>query len=104
MPGLVVAPVADQQPFGVVESALSGHRVQDRAVRLGDRDRDRQPAARFGAPEQHVRERVAHGLPGQPAVATAATWSAHGMSTGMPAFTTTMVRSFTAATRRTSSS
>ena len=42
--------------------------------------------------------------PGSQQQPIAATWSAHGMSTGMPAFTTTMVRSFTSATRRTSSS
>ena len=42
--------------------------------------------------------------PGSQQQPIAATWSAHGMSTGMPAFTTTMVRSFTSATRRTRSS
>jgi hypothetical protein len=68
-PGPVVAPVADQQPFGVLEPALFRHGVQDRAVGLGDRDRDRQAAARFDPPQQHVREGLAHGLPGQPAAA-----------------------------------
>jgi hypothetical protein len=42
--------------------------------------------------------------PGSQQQPIAATWSAHGMSTGMPALTTTTVRSFTCATRRTSSS
>ena len=42
--------------------------------------------------------------PPSQAYPTAATSSAHGMSTGMPALTTTIVRSLTAATRRTSSS
>jgi len=42
--------------------------------------------------------------PGSQAYPTAATRSAHGMSTGMPALTTTIVRGFTAETRRTSSS
>jgi hypothetical protein len=68
-PRLVVAPVADQQPFGVPQSSLLRHRVQHRAVGLCDGDRNRQAAARLGVPEQHVRERVTHGLPGQPAAA-----------------------------------
>jgi hypothetical protein len=68
-PGVVVPAVADQQALPVVEPAVGGHRVQHRAVGLGGRDRDRQPAARLGPPEQHVGERGAHLLARQPRVA-----------------------------------
>ena len=62
----VVAAVADQQALGVVEHAVHRGGVQHRAVRLGGRDRDRQPPARLGITEQDIGQRVAHGLPGEP--------------------------------------
>jgi hypothetical protein len=50
--GRVVAAVADEQPFRVVDAAVAGDGVQDRAVAFTDGQGDGQPAARLRPAER----------------------------------------------------
>ena len=65
-PLTVVAPIADQQSFGVRERAIVGLGSIHGCVGLGAWDRDREPPARLGVAAQHIGQRFAERLAGQP--------------------------------------
>ena len=97
-----VPPVPNRQALGVAEvpGRMAAEMSQGASARStgtvkgsGRRVRRRRPA-----PGPAPRHRP---CPGTTARTIAATWSAHGMSTALPAFTTTTVRGLAAATRRT---
>ena len=77
-------------------------RQQDRPVGLGAAVTGSLPPG--SAIPSSVGQRFAKGLAGNQTWMTPATWSTHGISTGMPELTTTTVLGLAAATRLTSSS